>query len=86
VKGTYYFDQLLHAGPRWDFYGAGSLGFALVNTTWNADYYGSRNYYIAANPLFLDLHIGTEYHVSNRVGLFLDLSTGVSTIGIALHH
>jgi hypothetical protein len=85
VKGTYYFDQLFHAGSHWDFYGAGSLGFALVNTSWNSDYYGSRNYYVAANPLFLDLHIGTEYHVSNRIGLFLDLSTGVSTIGIAIH-
>jgi hypothetical protein len=85
VKGTYYFDQLLNAGPRWDFYGAGSLGFVLVNTTWNSYYTGSHNYYVAANPLFLDLHIGTEYHVSNKIGLFLDLSTGVSTIGIAIH-
>jgi len=86
VKGTYYFDQLFHASPRWDFYAAGSLGFALVNTSWNADYTGSRNYYVSADPLYLDFHIGTEYHVSNRVGLFVDLSTGVSTIGIALHH
>jgi len=85
AKGTYYFDQLLNAGPRWDFYGAGSLGFALVNTTWNSGYNGSHSYYVAANPLFLDFHIGTEYHVSNNIGLFLDLSTGVSTIGIAIH-
>jgi hypothetical protein len=85
AKGTYYFDQLLHAGSRWDFYGAGSLGFALVNTTWDVNYNGSRNYYVAASPLFLDLHIGTEYHFTNHIGAFLDLSTGVSTIGIAIH-
>ena len=28
VKGTYYFDQLFKANPKWDFYAAGSLGFA----------------------------------------------------------
>ena len=85
VKGTYYFDQLLHAGPRWDFYAAGSLGLALVTTTWNPAYTGSRNYYTSANPLYVDFHVGTEFHLSNVVGLFLDLSTGVSTIGIAIH-
>ena len=85
VKGTYYFDQLLHAGPRWDFYAAGSLGLALVTTTWNPAYTGSRNYYNSANPLYVDFHVGSEFHLSSVVGLFLDLSTGVSTIGIAIH-
>ena len=85
VKGTYYFDQLLHAGPRWDFYTAGSLGLNLVSTTWNAGYLGSRNYYTTADPLYLDFHLGTEFHFSNHIGAFLDLSTGVSTIGIAIH-
>jgi len=75
----------LHAGSRWDFYTAGSLGIALVNTSWNANYTGSRDYYVAANPLYLDLHLGTEYHFTNHIGGFLDLSTGVSTIGIAIH-
>jgi len=84
VKGSLYLDQLLHAGSRWDFYTAGSLGFAFVNTTWNADYYGDRTYYTSASPLYLDLHFGTEYHLSNHIGAFLDLSTGVSTIGIAI--
>jgi hypothetical protein len=83
VKGTYYFDQLLNASSDWDFYLAGSLGFAIVNTYWDNDYNGDRTYYSRSNPLFLDLHIGTEYHLSSRVGLFLDLSTGVSTIGLA---
>jgi len=85
VKGTYYFDKLFNAGRDWDFYGAGSLGFALRTTTWDANYNGDRTYYSEASPLFLDLHIGTEYHFNNHIGAFLDLSTGVSTIGIAIH-
>jgi len=85
VKGTLYLDQLLHAGSRWDFYVAGSLGVSLVSTTWNDDYYGNRDYYNSTDPLYLDLHVGTEYHLSRNIGAFLDLSTGVSTIGIAIH-
>lgn len=85
VKGSLYLDQLLHAGPRWNFYVAGSLGVAIVNTTWNAYYTGDRTYYTSANPLYLDFHIGTEYRISRNIGAFLDLSTGVSTIGIAIH-
>lgn len=84
VKGTYYFDQALHAGPDWDFYLGGSLGFALRTSTWD-DGYSGETYYQNVSPLFLDLHLGTEYHLSSRVGLFLDLSTGVSTLGLAFH-
>ncbi len=82
-KATYYFDELLKANSKWDFYVAGSLGFAIVSRHWEAGYGGNTNYYRGGNSLFLDLHIGTEYHVSNRMGVFLDLSTGVSTIGLA---
>lgn len=85
VKGTYYFDDLLHANAKWDFYLAGSLGFAIVNSHWDAGYPGDINYYRHGNPLFLDLHIGTEYHINSNIGLFLDLSTGVSTVGLAIH-
>lgn len=85
VKGTYYFDELLGANPDWDFYAAGSLGYAIVNSYWDAGYNGDKNYYHSASPLFFDIHIGAEYHFSNKAGVFLDLSTGVSTIGIAIH-
>ncbi len=84
VKGSYYFDQILNANSNWDFYLAGSLGFAVVNSRWDNGY-SRGDYYHEVNPLFLDLHIGAEYHISNKVGLFLDLSTGVSTIGLAIH-
>jgi len=76
VKGSLYLDQLLHAGQHWDFYLAGSLGVALISTSWN---------HSSVDPLYLDLHIGTEYHFNNHFGAFLDLSTGVSTVGIAIH-
>jgi hypothetical protein len=85
VKGAYYFDDILNAGSKWDFYLAGSLGFVAIHSRWDADYYGDKHYYRRPNPLFLDLHIGAEYHVSSRLGLFLDLSSGVSTFGIAIH-
>ena len=85
VKGKLYLDQLLHAGSRWDFYVGDSLGIALVSTTWNDAYTGDRTYYRTTDPLYLDLHVGTEYHLSRNIGAFLDLSTGVSTVGIAIH-
>ncbi len=85
IKGTYYFNELLNANSKWDFYLAGSLGFAIVNSSWDSDYYGDRNVYHGASSLYLDLHIGSEYHINNRIGLFLDLSTGVSTFGLAIH-
>lgn len=85
VKGTYYFDDLVHAGSKWDFYLAGSLGYTIIRSTWDSDYYGNKNYYKTPDALYLDLHIGTEFHVNKKIGLFLDLSTGVSTFGIAIH-
>jgi hypothetical protein len=84
AKGSLYLDRVLNANSQWDFYLAGSLGFALVNSSWDAGYSGE-TYYQNVSPLFLDLHIGTECHLSNHVGLFLDLSTGVSTLGLAFH-
>ena len=85
LKATYYFDQLLGANPHWDFYLAGSVGFAIRTTTWDDGYYGDKTVSHGASPLFLDLHIGSEYHISKKVGLFLDLSTGVSTFGLGIH-
>ena len=85
VKGTYYFDELLQAGSKWDFYLAGSLGFAIVNSRWDDGYYGDANEYRRGSPLYLDIHAGAEYHINNRLGVFLDLSSGVSTVGLAIH-
>lgn len=83
IKGTYYFDKLLEANGKWDFYLAGSLGFAFRSVRWENGYDGDRS--LSNSPLFLDLHIGTEYHISRKLGLFLDLSTGASSVGLAFH-
>jgi len=56
----------------------------VVNTTWDNGYSQDGNYH-TINPLFLDFHAGAEYHLNRKLGLFLDLSTGVSTLGIAFH-
>ena len=85
VKGSYYFDQLLHAGSKWDFYGAGSLGIAIRKTTWENGYYGETSVQNGSSGLYFDVHIGTEYHLNNKLGLFLDLSTGISTLGLAVN-
>lgn len=85
VKGTYYFDQLVKANSKWDFYIAGSLGFAFVNSTWENGYYGNKGVYGNARPLYLDIHLGAEYKFNDNLGAFLDLSSGVSTLGLAIH-
>jgi hypothetical protein len=85
VKGTYYFDQLFRANAKWDFYAAGSVGFAFRNSVWENGYYGDREVLQSTSPLYLDAHIGAEYHMTQKAGLFLDLSTGVSTFGLAIH-
>jgi hypothetical protein len=85
VKGTYYFDRLLHAGPSWDFYLAGSLGIAIRTTTWDNGYGGETAVSHGSSGLYLDGHIGAEYHLNQKLGLFLDLSTGISTFGLAIH-
>lgn len=85
IKGTYYFDQLFRANSKWDFYAAASVGFVYRQVIWESDYYGSRNVYTSASPLHLDGHIGAEYHINTKTGIFLDLSSGVSTFGLAVH-
>jgi hypothetical protein len=85
AKASYYFDQLFRANPKWDFYAALSLGFAFRTVVWQSDYYGDRSVYQNSGPLYLNLHIGSEYHLNEKTGLFLDLSTGISTFGVAVH-
>ena len=85
LKATYYLDDLLRANSKWDFYLGASLGFAFRSVSWDGDYYGDRYAYHNNNRPFVNLHAGAEYHVSSKLGLLLDLSSGVSTVGIAIH-
>jgi len=84
VKGSYYFDELFKANRKWDFYGAGSLGFAIINRTWDDDV-PDRTIFSGPDNLYLDLHVGARVHLSSVVGLFLDLSTGISTFGLSFN-
>jgi hypothetical protein len=85
AKVTYYFDELLHASSKWDFYLAGSLGYTIRRTVWESDYYGETRVRPGTGYLYIDLHIGTEYHFNNKLGMFADLSSGMSTLGLAFH-
>ena len=85
LKATFYFDQLLRANSNWDFYLGGSAGFAIVSSSWDNGYLGDRTYWHNPGNLFLDVHLGAEYHLSSNLGIFLDLSNGVSTLGLAIH-
>jgi len=90
LKGTYYFDDILKANSDWDFYLGATAGFTIINSRWEDGYYGDKNvyadhYYRRNSPVFLGFHIGAEYHVNSRIGLYLDISNSVSTFGIAIH-
>jgi hypothetical protein len=85
IKVKYYFNKLLNTGSKWDLYVAGSAGIAMVNAKWESGYQGNRNYFHNNDPLFLDGNIGTEYHIDSKLGIFLDISTGVATIGLSFH-
>ena len=85
AKGTYYFDELFRASDRWDFYAAASVGAAFRTTTWENGYNGDRAVRNYASPLYGNLHVGSECHVTPNFGIFLDLSTGLSTFGLSFH-
>jgi hypothetical protein len=61
------------------------LGFAIRKTTWENNYYGDRTIEHGTSGIYLDGHIGTEYHLNSKVGLLLDLSSGISTFSLAIH-
>lgn len=85
VKGSYYFDKLVNLNSKWDLYAAGSLGFTITTTRWDKDYNGDIEVYSGRSPLYLDVHLGAEYHLKQNLGLYLDLSSGLSTFGVAFH-
>lgn len=85
VKATYYFDELLSSGRKWDFYAAGSVGFVFVSTIYEDGYGGNRGTYNGISPFYIDAHLGSEFHITNTFGVYADLSTGISTFGLAVH-
>jgi len=83
IKGSYYFDNLVQAGPKWDFYAGASIGFVFRTITWDNGYYGDVNAVRESSPLFLAGHLGTRFHINPKVGIYLDLSSAISTLGFS---
>ena len=86
VKGSVYLNNLLKTGPIWDFYLAGSMGLAIKHTVWVNGYTKDTWGYRGPSDLSLGYHIVTEYHMTRKLGVFIDLSNGISTFGLAVHH
>ncbi len=85
LRGSYYFDELFNLDSKFDIYGGGSVGFTIYNGRWDDDKYDGPDYDGGYSQLYLDLHVGAEYHIKENLGLFVDFSTGISTIGLAIH-
>lgn len=73
AKGCYYFDQLFHAGPKWDFYAGVSAGIAYERITDNEDK-TTETSLKRVNP---KAHIGAQLNIKPNMGLFLDVSRRV---------
>jgi hypothetical protein len=85
IKVTGYLDELINAGKRWDFYAAGSIGLIIRKTSWVADYEGPRKINPGTGGMFLDFHVGTEFHCTRMLGIQLDCAAGETTLGLAFH-
>jgi hypothetical protein len=85
VKGSYYFDELLGAGPKWDFYGGASLGVTISKTTWDNGYMTTQQINRGIDPLFLNIHAGTKYHLNNSSAVFFEMSPEMSTLGMTFY-
>jgi hypothetical protein len=86
AKGSYYFDELLNAGAPWDFWAGLSLGYVSVTyqdkSSWGPGIKSSK----FGSGLLLGLQIGAEYHISNKVGAFLELGAGYApgVLGVSI--
>ena len=85
VKGTYYLDRFLNLNRNWDLYLGASLGVTFRTFSWQDGDNAQSSINEGSGPLFLELHAGGEYHATRRLGIFVDLSTRISTIGLSIH-
>ncbi|MEH0157139.1 hypothetical protein V6R21_23660 [Limibacter armeniacum] len=97
AKGTYYLDDVFGlTNPKWDLYGAASLGFNIYSYRWkDATPDGWDDSWDAASEtsaLFLTVHAGAQYHFNSKLGVFLDLAGGLAgpstvmpTVGLAIN-
>ena len=85
AKGSYYFDELFRAGDKWDFYVGTSIGAVFRTAVWESGYYGDKKSIRYSRPVFANMHVGSECHVTQKFGIYLDLSSGISTFGMSFH-
>ena len=85
IKGTYYLDRFLNLNRNWDLYLGASLGVTIRTFSWQDGDNAQSSINEGSGPLFLELHAGGEYHATRRLGIFVDLSTRISTIGLSIH-
>jgi hypothetical protein len=87
IKACYYLDELFEANEHWDFYLGGSAGLIFRTVSWDTGYSGNRVIRSNYNPTsaYGALHLGAEYHINRKVGVFLDLSSAYSTLGLGIH-
>ncbi len=84
VRGQYYFDDLLGLNDKFDVYGGGALGLTIwggsdLDHDYDNDYYDDGG----ISWLYLNAMIGARYHFNNKLSAYVDLSTGISTIGLS---
>ncbi len=85
ATGYYYFDGLLGDHEAWDFYAGLSLGIQYRRKTWTDGYVGASTVAKNTADFYYDGHIGVEYHLSSKIGAYLDLSKGMTMFGIGVH-
>ncbi len=84
VKGSFYFDDVLNLDREWDLYVGATAAMGIVSDEWNNQAYRDMYRFRGANNLFFDVHLGAEYQVTPRAGMFIDLASNAATIGIVL--
>lgn len=85
VTGMYYFDDVLKANDKWDFYAGLSLGAQIMRKAWENGYNGASTIAQRSVGFYWDGHLGFEFHLSYRIGFVVDVSRGISTAGVAVH-
>jgi hypothetical protein len=85
IKATYYLDNLLKIPNKWDFYIGCSVGYTYIRKAWDFGYPGIIGGIPGLREEYVHAHVGAEYHVSKKAGLFVDVSTGVAVVGVSIH-
>jgi hypothetical protein len=77
VRGSYHFAELLNVtNPKIDPYGGVSLGY--YNTSFNGTNFASPY----SSTVFLGVHAGVRYMLSDHVGVFGEVGYGVSALQV----